>query len=30
MAKVAYQHNWRENPFDRRTRFVAGQVIYWF
>ncbi len=30
VAKVAYQHNWRENPLERRTRFVAAQMIYWF
>ena len=30
VAKVAYQHNRRENPFDRRTRFVAAQLVYWF
>ena len=30
IAKVAYQQNWREDPFYRRTRFVAAQVVYWF
>ena len=30
VAKVAYQHNRRENPFDRRTRFVAAELVYWF
>lgn len=30
VAKVAYQQNWRENPLERRTRFVAAQMIYWF
>ena len=30
VAKVAYQQNWRENAFERRTRFIAAQVIYWF
>ena len=34
LAKVTYQHNWREGERyqqrDRRTRFVATQVVYWF
>ena len=30
IAKLAYQHNWRENPFNGRRRFLAGQILYWF
>lgn len=30
LAKLAYQHNWRDNVRDRRTRFVAAQLSYWF
>ena len=30
IAKLAYQQNWRDDPRDRRTRFVAAQLLYWF
>ena len=34
LAKVTYQHNWRDSESypggDRRTRFVATQIVYWF
>jgi hypothetical protein len=30
IGKVAYQQNWRDDPFGPRTRFVATQVVYWF
>ena len=30
VAKVAYQHNWRDDRFDRRNRFAAVQLVYWF
>jgi len=29
-AKVGYQHNWRENPRQSRTRFLTAQLVYWF
>ena len=30
LGKIAYQQNWRDNPFGGRTRFVTAQVVYWF
>ena len=30
IGKLAYQQNWRDDPFRQRTRFVATQVVYWF
>ncbi len=30
VGKVAYQQNWRDDPFGPRTRFVATQLVYWF
>jgi hypothetical protein len=34
IAKVTYQHNWRDSERDQsrqpRRRFVAAQVLYWF
>ena len=34
IAKVTYQHNWRDSERDQsrqpRIRFVAAQVLYWF
>ena len=35
LAKVTYQHNWRESERyyqqrDGRTRFAATQIVYWF
>ena len=30
LGKLTYQQNWRDDPFNRATRFVAAQVVYWF
>lgn len=30
IIKLAYQQNWRNDRLDRRTRFVAAQLLYWF
>lgn len=30
IAKLAYQHNWRDDRPSGRTRFLAAQLLYWF
>ena len=30
IGKLVYQHNWRDDPHDRRRRFVGAQLVYWF
>ena len=30
VAKVTYQHDWRDDLFEARARFLAAQAIYWF
>ena len=30
ITKLTYQHNWRDDQFGARHRFVAAQAVYWF